>query len=82
MAYARVELEPGETAEVRFTVPASRLAYSDRTLRRVVEPGEVELRVGPTCAEVDEAATVRLTGATYELRPDDARVVAAEVRRG
>ena len=82
VAYARVELEPGETAEVRFTVPASRLAYSDRTLRRVVEPGEVELRVGPTCAEVDEAATVRLTGATYELRPDDARVVAAEVRRG
>lgn len=82
VAYARVELEPGESAEVRFTVPASRLAYSDRTLRRVVEPGEVELRVGPSCAEVDEAVSLRLTGATYELRPDDARVVGVEVRRG
>ncbi|MDG9429125.1 fibronectin type III-like domain-contianing protein, partial [Streptococcus pneumoniae] len=78
----RVELEPGETAEVRFTIPASRLAYSDRTLRRIVEPGEVELRVGPSCAEVDEAATVRLTGATYELRPDDERIVGVELRRG
>ena len=82
VAYARVELEPGESADVRFTVPASRLAYSDRTLRRVVEPGEVELRVGPSCAEVDEAVTLRMTGPTYELGPDDARVVAVEVRRG
>ncbi|MBQ9915961.1 MAG: glycoside hydrolase family 3 C-terminal domain-containing protein [Microbacterium sp.] len=82
VAYARVELKPGETAEVRFTIPASRLAYTDRTLRRVVEPGEVELRVGPSSAEVDGAATVRLTGATYELRPDDARIVGVEVRRG
>ena len=81
VAYARVELEPGESAEVRFTIPASRLAFSDRTLRRVVEPGEVELRVGASCAEVDEAVSLRLTGPTYELGPDDARVVAVEVRR-
>ncbi|MFJ4160806.1 glycoside hydrolase family 3 N-terminal domain-containing protein [Microbacterium testaceum] len=82
VAYARVELEPGESAEVRFTVPASRLAYSDRSLRRVVEPGEVELRLGPSCAEVDETAALRLTGATYELGVADARVVDVEVRRG
>ncbi|MFS0794983.1 beta-glucosidase [Microbacterium sp. 1P10AE] len=80
-AYARVDLEPGESAEVRFTIPASRLAYSDRTLRRVVEPGDVELRVGPSCASVDETVTLHLTGPTYELRPDDARVVGVEVRR-
>lgn len=82
VAYARVELEPGESADVRFTIPASRLAYSDRTLRRVVEPGDVELRVGPSCADVDETVTLRLTGPTYELTPEDARVVAVEVRRG
>jgi beta-glucosidase len=77
-----VELDPGESAEVRFQIPATRLAYSDRTLRRVVEPGDVELRVGPSCAAVDEAVTLRLTGPTYELRPDDARIVGVEVRRG
>ncbi|MFF7684248.1 glycoside hydrolase family 3 N-terminal domain-containing protein [Microbacterium sp. NPDC007973] len=82
VAYARVELEPGESADVRFTVPASRLAYSDRAMRRVVEPGDVELRLGPSCAEVDEAVALRLTGATYELSVDDARVVDVEVRRG
>lgn len=82
VAYARVELEPGESAEVRFTVPASRLAYSDRALRRVVEPGQVELRLGASCAEVDETVTLRLTGPTYELGVEDARVVEVEVRRG
>ncbi|MDQ1169546.1 beta-xylosidase [Microbacterium proteolyticum] len=80
VAYARVELEPGESAEVRFTVPASRLAYSDRALRRVVEPGEVELRLGPSCAAVDEAIALRITGSVYELSVDDARVVDVEVR--
>jgi beta-glucosidase len=82
VAYARVDLAPGESAEVRFTVPASRLAYSDRALRRVVEPGEVELRLGPSCAMVDEAVALRITGPTYELSGNDARVVEVEVRRG
>ncbi|MEV7769026.1 glycoside hydrolase family 3 N-terminal domain-containing protein [Microbacterium sp. NPDC086615] len=82
VAYARVELDPGESAEIRFTVPSSRLAYSDRAMRRVVEPGEIELRLGPSCAEVDEAVRLRVTGPTYELGPDDARVVEVEVRRG
>lgn len=81
VAYARVELDPGESAEVRFTVPASRLAYSDRAMRRVIEPGEAELRLGPSCAEVDEAVALRLTGATYEVSVDDARVVDVQVRR-
>ena len=82
VAYARVELEPGESAEVRFSVPASRLAYSDRALRRVVEPGKVELRLGPSCAAVDEAVGLRITGPVYELSVEDARVVDVEVRRG
>lgn len=81
VAYARVELDPGESAEARFTVPASRLAYSDRALRRVVEAGEVELRLGPSCAAVDEAIALRITGPTYELGVDDARIVEVEVRR-
>lgn len=82
VAYARVELDAGESAEVRFTVPASRLAYSDRALRRVVEAGEVELRLGSSCADVDEAVALRIIGPTYELGADDARIVEVEVRRG
>ncbi|MDT0158126.1 glycoside hydrolase family 3 N-terminal domain-containing protein [Microbacterium sp. ARD32] len=41
LGYARVELAPGESRRVRFDVPATRFAFSDRRLVRVVEPGEV-----------------------------------------
>lgn len=45
LGYARVPLEPGEAVRVTFTVPTSRLAFSDRRLVRVVEPGDVEVWV-------------------------------------
>ena len=41
---------------VTFSVPTTRLAFSDRDLVRVVEPGEVELWVGPSCAERETEA--------------------------
>jgi beta-glucosidase len=81
IAYARVDLEPGETAEVRFSVPASRLAYSGRALRRSVEPGVVELRLGPSCAETDEAILLNLIGAPHVVTQNDALMVAVEVCR-
>ncbi|SDM16926.1 beta-xylosidase/alpha-l-arabinosidase [Microbacterium azadirachtae] len=43
LGYTRVELDPGERRTLRFTVPAARFAFSDRTLTRVVEPGEVRV---------------------------------------
>jgi beta-glucosidase len=45
LGYARVELEPGERRRVTFSVPTTRLAFSDRRLVRVVEPGDVEVWV-------------------------------------
>jgi beta-glucosidase len=81
IAYARVDLEPGETAEVRFSVPASQLAYSDRALRRSVEPGAVELRLVPSCAETDEAIIQNLIGAPHVVTQNDALMVAVEVCR-
>ena len=47
LGYRRLALQPGESAVVRFVVPTTRLAFSDRDLVRVVEPGDVELWVGP-----------------------------------
>jgi beta-xylosidase len=46
LGYARVTLEPGESATVTFTVPTQRFAFSDRSMTRVVEPGDVEVWVG------------------------------------
>ena len=46
VAYERVHLEPGESVTVTFSVPPTRLAFSDTKYRRVVEPGLVEWWVG------------------------------------
>ncbi|GAA4194749.1 glycoside hydrolase family 3 N-terminal domain-containing protein [Gryllotalpicola kribbensis] len=45
VGYARVELEPGESKRVTFTVPTTRFAFTDRSLTKIVEPGDVELWV-------------------------------------
>jgi beta-glucosidase-like glycosyl hydrolase len=56
LAYERVELEPGESAVVAFSVPAARFAFTDRQLERVVEPGDVEVWVGAHAAATDGGA--------------------------
>lgn len=46
LGYARVDLAPGESRRVTFEVPTTRLAFADRRLVRVVEPGDVQVWVG------------------------------------
>ena len=47
-AYRQVDLSPGEEATVRFELPVADCTIVDAGGRRVVEPGEFELRVGPS----------------------------------
>ncbi|NUU04941.1 glycoside hydrolase family 3 N-terminal domain-containing protein [Leifsonia sp. C5G2] len=75
LGYHRVALQPGEETVVRFSVPTSRLAFSDRAMRRIVEPGAVEVWVGPSCAERETAAELTITGAVHAITPADARLV-------
>lgn len=79
IGYARVPLEPDEQAIVRFRVPAARLSFTGRDLVRIVEPGDVELWVGPSCAERDTQASVRLTGDVHRVAPEAPRVVEVSV---
>ncbi|KQT95799.1 glycoside hydrolase family 3 N-terminal domain-containing protein [Sanguibacter sp. Leaf3] len=46
LGYARTALEPGESRRLELTVPTARLAFSDRRMVRVVEPGDVEVWFG------------------------------------
>ncbi|WP_033326623.1 glycoside hydrolase family 3 N-terminal domain-containing protein [Streptomyces yerevanensis] len=64
VGYARVPLEAGESAEVHFTFPADLAAYTGPDGNRIVEPGELELRLAASCAEGDvrHAVSVTLTG--------------------
>ena len=48
VAFARVTLDAGQAERVRLIVPFERLALVDAYERRLVEPGEFELRVGGT----------------------------------
>ena len=41
LGYARIELAAGAAQRVRFDVPVSRFAFSDRRMKRIVEPGDV-----------------------------------------
>jgi beta-glucosidase len=57
LGYQRVRLEPGRSATVELTVPTTRLAFSDRSLTRVVEPGDVEIWVGTSARRHVQALT-------------------------
>lgn len=81
LGYRRVELAAGESATVRFLVPTTRLAFSDRSMKRVVEPGEVNVWVGSSCAHRETETTLVLTGPVHEVRGTDERLVRTEVHR-
>lgn len=80
LGYHRVELAAGESVEVELAIPAARLAFTDRSGRRVVEPGALEVWVGPSCAQRDVEATVDLTGPVHATTIDDPRWTGVTVR--
>ncbi|MGN9844448.1 glycoside hydrolase family 3 N-terminal domain-containing protein [Nonomuraea sp. H19] len=63
IGYVRVPLEPGQAARATFTVPADLTSFTGIGGRRIVEPGDVELRFGRSSADVAAALPLRLTGA-------------------
>ncbi|MFI2755206.1 beta-glucosidase [Cellulomonas sp. P22] len=67
VGYQRVHLGPGESVDVTFSVPTTRLAFTDRARERVVEPGDVELWVGPSCAQRETEARTTLTGPVHRV---------------
>lgn len=53
--FQRVELQPGETRSLRFTLGAQDFAMYDRDMRRVVEPGTFTVWMGGSSAATLEA---------------------------
>jgi Fibronectin type III-like domain/Glycosyl hydrolase family 3 C-terminal domain len=60
--FARVGLAPGERVDVTFRVHADRTAYTNRRFERIVEPGDIEVMVGTSAADLPCRGRVRLTG--------------------
>jgi beta-xylosidase len=62
IGYARVPLDAGQARRVTFEVPADVTAFVGRRGHRVVEPGDLELRLATSSARTVAALPVRLTG--------------------
>ncbi|GHH13577.1 glycoside hydrolase family 3 N-terminal domain-containing protein [Streptomyces lanatus] len=80
IGYQRVELEAGEARQVTFRFHADLSGFTDRSGRKVVEPGVLELRLGASSADVRHAARLELTGAVRELGVDRRLRCESEVR--
>jgi beta-xylosidase len=69
LGFAKVTLEPGEARRVRFTGHADLTAFTGRAGTRIVEPGDIELRLATSAAPdaVRYTAALRLVGEVREL---------------
>ncbi|MDQ3800528.1 MAG: glycoside hydrolase family 3 C-terminal domain-containing protein [Acidobacteriota bacterium] len=59
--FARITLEPGETKQVTFRITPEKLAFYNREMKRVVEPGTFQVMVG--------GSSVKLTNQQLEVLP-------------
>ncbi|MGC9440601.1 beta-glucosidase [Streptomyces sp. WG5] len=71
IGYTRVPLAPGEARRVRVEIPADLASFTGRDGHRVVEPGDLELRLAASSTAPLLTATVTLTGP--ERRVDHTR---------
>ncbi|MEU8847236.1 glycoside hydrolase family 3 N-terminal domain-containing protein [Streptomyces sp. NPDC048564] len=67
IGYQRAELGVGEASRVTFRFHADLSSFTDRSGRRIVEPGILELRLAASSADVRRTARVHLTGPVREL---------------
>ncbi|MEU5673434.1 fibronectin type III-like domain-contianing protein, partial [Micromonospora sp. NPDC047753] len=67
IGYTRLPLAAGEVAHVTFGVPADVASFTGLTGRRIVEPGDVELRFGLSSGEVAAALPLRLVGTERQV---------------
>ena len=65
--FQRVHLEPGETRSVTFELAVNQLAYLDRQMRWVIEPGPVQVMLGTSSADLTLAASFDITGGATDV---------------
>lgn len=67
IGFARVALAAGQTRRVSFSVHADRFCFTGRDLRRIVEPGTIELSVGHSSEDRPLSASLLLTGEVRDV---------------
>ncbi|MEU8301756.1 glycoside hydrolase family 3 N-terminal domain-containing protein [Micromonospora sp. NPDC048909] len=67
IGYLRVPLEAGASCRVALAVPADVFSFTGRDGRRVVEPGELELRIAASSTDPRLVAQVALRGPARQV---------------
>ena len=67
VAFKRVHLESGESRTVIFHVDAAGLGYYNEDMVFGVEPGNAELKLGVSSADIIDEKSITLTGDPVEL---------------
>jgi beta-xylosidase len=67
IGYVRVPLEAGERAQVAVSVPADLASFTGRDGRRIVEPGDLELRLAASSTDTRLTARVTLGGPARQV---------------
>ena len=77
--FKRIALAPAETRHLTFHLDLSQLAFYDREMRFVVEPGEFGVYVGSSSEDIRLMATFRVTGETRLVRRSEVLPTTVEI---
>jgi beta-glucosidase len=80
VAWARVDLAPGQAGTARFGLHADLTSYTGRAGERIVEPGDVELLVGASSSDIRSRVQLTMDGPRRVVGHD--RVLHPEVAVG
>lgn len=75
--FKRLTLKAGEQRRLKFQIDATQLCYYDRSMRLVVDPGEVEVMVGSSSRDIHLRKTLVLQGDRRPLQRQ--QIVATQV---
>ena len=78
--FERIALLPGETKTVIFEVPVTHLAFYNRAMDVVVEPGAVDVMVGSSSVDIRASGEFEITGDVTKV--ERTFTTAVEVRSG
>lgn len=71
IGYAKVRLAPGQSRRVSFRVPPVATAFTGLAGKRIIEPGDVELRLAASSEDVRHTFAARVSGPEREIEPSE-----------